>query len=59
MVLLGNEIVILSIEDARKLTSALLRPGCDVRGLQRLDVVEILVALRDAVRRYDYDDEEN
>ena len=59
MVLLGNEIVILSIEDARKLTSALLRPGYDVRGLQQLDVLKILVALRDAVRSYDHDDEEN
>lgn len=56
MTLLGSEIVVMSAEDARKLVDAFHGPdkALSYKHLQKLGILEVLNAMRDAVRRYDY-----
>lgn len=57
--LLGSEVVIMPIDDARKLVKIFLESRSDIERLQRLGILDILENLRSAVRRYDYDLEDD
>jgi len=53
---LGSEVVIMSVDDARKLVKNLLRSKtkAEIEELQQLGVLDILMDLRSAVRRHDF-----
>lgn len=56
-IFLGSEVIVMSVNDARKLINSF--PSCsriDIETLQRRGVLDVLDALRSAVRRHDYED---
>lgn len=57
-IFLGNEVIIISVDDARKLVAALLVGSVEkARELQRLGVLGIVTGLQSAVMRHDLGDE--
>ena len=55
-VFLGSEIIVMSVEDARRLIAALfkVRPSKEeMKELQRLGILNILMDLHSAVKRHD------
>lgn len=57
-ILLGNEVIIMSIDDARKLMQAILAESdlARLNRLQELGFLDLLTELRSAVKRHDYED---
>ena len=55
-ILLGSEVIIMSVEDARKLIQAILAESdrARLKRLEKLGFLNLLEELRSAVRRYDY-----
>ena len=54
---LGSEVIIMSVEDARKLMQAILVESdrARLRQLEKLGILDILEDLRSVIRRYDYE----
>lgn len=57
---LGSEVIIMSVEDARKLMQAILVESdrAHLRRLEKLGLLGILEDLRSVIRRYDYEVED-
>lgn len=57
-IFLGNEVIIISMKDARKLVKALLGLStAKARKLQELGILGILTDLDSAIRRHDIEEE--
>ena len=56
-ILLGSEVIIISVDDARKLVNARPVSRNDLETLQQHGALSVLEDLSSAVRRYDYGEE--